>query len=1057
MSGLFQPITAEQLFAWVFSELDARGSVFGIPRERFFVPRDNAPYETTVFGHRLETPVGPAAGPHTQMAQNIVAAWLCGARYIELKTVQTLDELDVAKPCIDMEDEGYNVEWSQELNVRESVEEYVRAWVLIHALHHKFGFPGHAPGVVFNLSVGYDLAGIQQPNMQWFLDQMQNASEHKRVLVDQLARHYPAVTNLEIPDRLSDNVTLSTMHGCPPDEIESISTYLLQERSLHTLVKCNPTLLGPERVRKILNEDLGYADVMVPDAAFDHDLKYDDAVPMLRNLRTVADKCGREFGVKLSNTLEVENSRSIFDADEKTMYLSGRPLHAITVNLASDLADEFNDDLPMSFSAGASCFNVADLLASGMQTVTACSDLLKTGGYLRLLQYIENIETAITQSGATSLDDFRFAAQLGIREYAERAVSDPLNTKGTFDTAHTKTARELHSFDCIEAPCIDECPLSQKVPQYMRAVRDGDDAEALRIVRSDNPLPCMLGRVCDHLCEHTCVRNHLDEPLAIRDIKRFISDLEESPIAKPVSQARHRRVAIIGAGPGGMAAAKELAAAGCDVEVFEQYRYAGGMVGGAVPEYRLPNNVFERDLKPIEDLGVIFHYGQKAGRDFSLQQLRRDGFDDIVVMVGAQLSKMLGLEHEDCAGVTDALTFLRRARDDEPVGLGKRVGVIGAGDTAMDCARVAKRLSNSEVCLIYRRTIDQMPADREEIAHLLQEGVEVVEMCNPHRLVVEDGALRGLECRRMEYKGDRDASGRKVPHEVPGTEFEIHLDTLIQAISQNAMLDFLEGEAIDINERGYIDVNPLTFETSLAGVYAGGDASNEGPASIVKAAAAGKAIAASILAEGKLKSEAQTMESDGADVDTVSLLQRKSRRKWRVPAPQLPCDNRQSFDEVVITYDERQARAEASRCLDCDVYCSLCVGVCPNLALQTYETDPSASTVRQRYQVTVLADLCNECGNCTTFCPTAGKPYRDKPRLYLDREQFEAENDNAYMIFRNELEWSMDARFKGETHHMDLDGAQDATEPFATMKALLSGIANSTPQLPIADKKRHEA
>jgi putative selenate reductase len=321
MSELFQPISADQLFSWVFSELDTRASVFGIPRKHFFVPPDDAAYETSAFGHRIETPFGPAAGPHTQMAQNIVAAWLCGARYIELKTVQTLDELDVAKPCIDMEDEGYNVEWSQELKVHESVEEYVRAWILIHALHHKFGFPGDSPGVLFNLSVGYDLDGIQQPNMQWFLDQMQDAGEHKRELINRLAHYYPAVLDLDIPDRISDNVTLSTMHGCPPGEIESISTYLMKERGLHTLVKCNPTLLGSDRVRAILNDELRYRDVVVPDDAFAHDLRFDEAVPMLRNLRGVADECGLEFGVKLSNTLEVENFRPVFDAKEKTMYL----------------------------------------------------------------------------------------------------------------------------------------------------------------------------------------------------------------------------------------------------------------------------------------------------------------------------------------------------------------------------------------------------------------------------------------------------------------------------------------------------------------------------------------------------------------------------------------------------------------------------------------------------------------------------------------------------------------------------------------------------------------
>ena len=1069
MSELFQPIAAEQLFAWVFSELETRGSVFGIPRQNFFVPRPDAPFCSSAFGHPLETPFGPAAGPHSQMAQNIVAAWLCGARYIELKTVQTLDVLDVPKPCIDMQDEGYNVEWSQELKVHQSFDEYLRAWLLIHALHDKLGFPGDAPGIVFNMSVGYNLEGIQQANVQWFLDQMHDCSDYKEGMIDLLARHHPAARELPIPNRLSDNVTLSTMHGCPPDEIESISSYLLCERGLHTLVKCNPTLLGPERVRTILGDDLGFTDVIVPDVAFEHDPEFCDAVPMLRNLQAVAKKRDLEFGVKLSNTLEVENNRTVFDPAEKMMYLSGRPLHAITVNLAHELAEEFDGELLMSFSAGANCFNAPALLAAGLQTVTACSDLLKTGGYLRLKQYLQNTEDAFRTLGAAGIDDFILktagtdaslsdtgaAARLNLRRYAESTLVDPHNRKATFDTSHTKTSRDLGLFDCIRAPCTDECPLDQKVPAYMRAVHTGDFAAALDTVRDDNPIPCVLGRVCDHLCEQTCVRNHLDEPVAIRDIKRFITDRVPRSAADTPAIRKNGRVAIIGAGPGGMAAAVELAAAGIQVDVFEQQSYGGGMVGGAVPEYRLPQEVFDRDFDQLSELGVEVHYGMRAGHDFDLSQLRRDGFGQIVIMVGAQLSKTLQLEGEDCDGVMDALEFLRASREDRPIEFGDRVGVIGAGDTAMDCARVARRHSGGQVSLIYRRTVDQMPADREEIAHLLEEGIEVLELCKPQRLVVDGGKLRGLICRRMRYAGDRDASGRKIPHEIAGEDFELPLDTLIMAISQHAVLDFFGEEPVALNDRGYIEADPVTFETSVPGVYAGGDVVNDGPASIVKAAAAGKAIADSILGRRPAADAPPRLP----DIDTPALQLRRSHREWRVPAPLTPLEDRHDFREVVLTYDEEQARSEASRCLDCDTYCSLCVGVCPNLALLTYETEPADSPElpQQRFQVAVLADLCNECGNCTTFCPTAGAPYRDKPRLYLERSEFDAQTDNAFMVLRTAGGWAMDARLDGKAHHIEVDDQLDYTSggppdspADATLYALLRALRRSMPQLPVA-------
>ncbi len=784
----------------------------------------------------METPLGVAAGPHTQMAQNIIVSWLVGARFIELKTVQTLDELDVSKPCIDVQDEGYNVEWSQELRVFESFDEYLRAWVLIHALHRKLGFHGERPGMIFNMSVGYNLEGVLKPNVQWYLDTMADASAYLPAYVDIVARRCPEVRQIEIPTRISDTITLSTMHGCPPDEIERISLYLLQERKLHTSVKCNPTLLGAERVRSIINDELGFVDVPIPDLAFGHDLKYDDAVPMFHNLRRVAAEQDLVFGLKLSNTLEVENWRTMFGSEEM-MYLSGRALHPVTVNLATRLAEEFRGALMLSFAGGADCFNVTDLLAAGMTTVTVCSDLLKTGGYLRMLQYIENVQTAMDERAAVDLADLvarcavggdgfaefapllrwsaltdsglaldleacrslgqqlavsegpavdaiaawaaargmdgergqelaglvsKVLARLNLREYAARTRGDWRYRKDSFRTDRSKTSRELGLFDCIEAPCVDECPVDQKVPQYMEAVRKGEFVEAVRLTREDNPLPSILGQVCDHLCENTCIRSHLDQPLAIRQVKRFIMEQERQPVLFQQHRPTGVRVAIIGAGPAGLSAAQVLAYAGFSVTVAEAHPYPGGMVGGAIPAYRLPQAKIDQDLAVLEALGVEFRYSQVAGVDFSLDDLRAEGFEAIFVAVGAQLAKRLNLAGEDAEGVMDALQFLRSVRENEPVPIGARVGVIGAGDTAMDAVRSALRVGAREATLIYRRTVDQMPADREEIHACREEGVRFEELATPRALHVEDGRLVGLVCGRTEHRGDRDAAGRKI-------------------------------------------------------------------------------------------------------------------------------------------------------------------------------------------------------------------------------------------------------------------------------------------------------
>jgi putative selenate reductase len=909
------------------------------------------------------------------------------------------------------------------------------------------------------------------------------------------------------------------MHGCPPDEIEQISLYLIEERKLHTSVKCNPTLLGPDRVRGIINDDLGFSDVPVPDEAFGHDLKYVDAVPMFHNLRRAAAAQGVQFGLKLSNTLEVENWRGRFEGDGM-MYLSGRALHPVTANLAAKLTEEFRGDLMLSYAGGADCFNVTDLLSAGMTTVTVCSDLLKTGGYLRLLQYVEHLGAALESADARDVPDLaarraiggdgfeefvpllrwsamtdstlaldeadcasiadalraaddpvadtvrawaaerelgeeraavlvdlvgRVCARLNLRHYASDVRRDWRYQKASFRTDRSKTPRELGLFDCIAAPCVDECPVDQNVPLYMNAVRDGDFAEAVRLTRMDNPLPSILGQVCDHLCETTCIRTHLDQPLAIRHMKRFIMEQEGQPLI-PLQQPAHgARVAIIGAGPAGLSAAQELAAAGFGVTVFEAHAYPGGMVGGAIPEYRLPQERIDQDMALLRGLGVDIRYGQTAGVDFTLDELRADGYEAVFVAVGAQLAKQLGLPGEEAEGVMDALRFLRSVREGSPVAVGPRVGVIGAGDTAMDAVRSALRVGAESASLIYRRTVDQMPADPEEIHACREEGVGIVELARPAALHVEEGRLVGLVCTRTEYRGERDAAGRKTPFDVPDSEFEIPLDTLVLAISQHSVFDFFGSTMPELTRAGYIDVDPFSFETSIAGVYAGGDVAGEGPSSIVKAAAEGKAVARAII-EAQGAGEAAEAVPGQERVDLHEMVKRRARREYRVPIEFTPTSERGGFEQTVVGYSAAQAMAEADRCLDCHTICSLCVGVCPNMALMTYESAPctaalpalrdedgtltagerTAFRAEQSLQIAVLTDFCNECGNCVTACPTSGEPYRDKARLYLDRSDFEAESDNAFMLLED---GSIEGRYAGETHRLALNGTAEYTTP----------------------------
>ena len=1063
MSDRFQPIPMPALVDWIAQELEQRGRIFGVPRELFFRPAPGDAFTRELYGARLETPFGVAAGPHSQMAQNIVVAWLCGARFIELKTVQTLDDLEVSKPCIDVEDEGYNVEWSQELKVEQSFDEYLRAWVIVHALHDALGFPGR-PGVVFNISVGYNLEGLKKPNVRWFLDRMRDAGDLLDQHVDAVARRFPRVRALDVPRRVSNSVTLSTMHGCPPDEIGRISRHLIEDHGLHTSVKLNPTLLGPARVREILNRELGFAQVTVPDEAFGHDLKWADAQPLLDDLRAVAAAKGVTFGVKLSNTLEVLNHRRVFSEKEKMMYLSGRPLHALTVNLADLIAKRYEGGLLMSFAGGADAFNAAHLLRAGMSTVTTCTDLLRSGGYLRLLQYVENTRSAMAAIGARSIDglvvesarrdawptdargrsaaidpvraagDLVPSALANLARYAASVTGEAEYLRDTHHRSRSKTPRTLGLFDCIEAPCMDECNIDQQVPTYMQLVREGRYEEAVAVTREDNALAGVLGRACDHRCESTCVRVHYDEPLAIREMKRFIMDHEPEPIASDLAVRRGAKVAVVGAGPCGLSAAYFLAKAGYEATVYEAHDKSGGQVSGTIPTYRLPMLPIEQDERFLASIGVKVVHGRPIGAGFSVADLRAEGAKYVVVAAGAQRGARLGLSGDDAAGVHDGLGFLRAVRDGRAPSLGKTVVVVGGGDVAMDCARTARRVGGGRVCVVYRRSRDEMPAQREEVVDLLEEGCELLQLHAPVALRVEGGRLRAMTLEKMTL-GPADASGRRRPV-ATGETFDLEVDNLLLAIGQRTDLALFGAEPPRLDASGYVAVDPATRETSIAGVFAGGDVIGESPLSIVKAMGDGKQIAAEI----RLREEGFVAPKKPArEVDPVELLRRRAERVHRVPAHHLPIADRTGFAEVLVGYGEAEAQEEAARCLDCDVYCSVCVSVCPNLAFFTYESrartaslatlerrgdayvagpDRTPFAAAQAHQVAVLTDFCNECGNCTTFCPTAGAPYRQKPRLYVHEGEFLAQADNAFQLCRDGGAVSIRGRFGGATHEL---------------------------------------
>jgi putative selenate reductase len=409
-------------------EVEVSKAIFDLPIRKWHIPTHEHDFTTLHFSRAASTPLGPAAGPHTQLAQNIVLSWLGGGRIIELKTVQVRDRLDIPRPCIHVPNVGFNVEWSQELRVRESALEYAKAAYLIQILKDTKGFGVFATDsgldTVLDVSIGYDLDGIRSEKVTSFIRMMQEPEPLFDELRVQLTGDLSEFRDVGLPRPLSDCVTVSTFHGCPADQIESIARYLIGTLGLHTTIKLNPTLLGFEALSELLVERLGYGSLELRRDAFDQDLKYDDAIEVFRQLRSLAERHGSAIGAKFTNSLVVTNNPAFFPTQrEPYMYLSGPPLHVISMNLMQRFREDLGLEFPVSFSAGIDARNFSDAVACGMVPITTCTDLLRQGGYGRFPSYLRALGRAMERLGVSGRDAYVLAANGHGAEAVEAAFS----------------------------------------------------------------------------------------------------------------------------------------------------------------------------------------------------------------------------------------------------------------------------------------------------------------------------------------------------------------------------------------------------------------------------------------------------------------------------------------------------------------------------------------------------------------------------------------------------------------------------------------------------------
>ncbi|MCR4677017.1 MAG: putative selenate reductase subunit YgfK [Sphaerochaetaceae bacterium] len=1029
MGDKMRPVPFQELMERVFTEYRNHESIFGIHKDSFY---SDGGHGIEVFGQKCATPLGPAAGPHTQLAQNIIASYLVGGRFMELKTVQIMDYLGernmIAKPCIDARDECHNVEWSTEYTLPMAYDEYLKAWFVLHVLHALMTGKKE-PDFIFNMSVGYNLEGIKEPKMQTYINGMMDArtsplfeeyKEQLKALIEE--GEFFAGTDFEknakalkgLVDSISPNIcpstTISTMHGCPPKEIEAICSYMLTEKHLNTFVKLNPTLLGYDKVREIL-DSIGFEHVGLRRETFEHDLQFPDAVAMLHRLVKLAEKEKLGFGVKLTNTLANINDGSVLPGEER--YMSGRALMPASITVAAKLSEEFEGKLPISYSGGATAFTVKDIFDTGIRPITLATDMLKPGGYSRMKQMAEILDK---ESGTWGKKDIDSKA---VRELAETAKEKKFLQKDFRGFDKAKADDELPLFNCYIAPCKEACPIHQDIPDYVSLVGEGRYAEALAVIYEDNALPNITCNICDHQCQFHCSRMDYEGPVQIRQMKKIAVEKgtkEYMKMWEAPEDPTDIKAAVVGAGPAGLSAAYFLARSGFDTTIYEKAPNAGGVVANIIPKFRIAPEAVQADIDFVKAHGVKFVFDADRD-DTTVAALKKAGYDYIYYAVGAEKDNEIKIEG-DTSAVLGSLEFLEKFMAGEAK-LGAHVVVTGGGNTAMDCARAAIRCKGvKDVSVVYRRSKKEMPADPEEFEMAMEDGVKFYFLNNPK--AIENGKLT---CSTMKL-GEPDASGRRRPVET-GETIILDCDNLITAIGEHAAFEEITWYGIPCNEKGWPKVNKDTNETEVEGVYAVGDMAS-GPSTVVRCiASARKAVEATldkVLSDDESVCDCGNPDCDGTCEECDSDYS-DEEEGYEEAEDKFFRDIQDRKTHLCVKAEkvckdmEQFAKQESKRCMDCTYLCNKCVDVCPNRAnvaidmrFSEYSDDP--------FQILHIDAYCNECGNCATFCNHNGKPYRDKFTVFNREDDFENSTNNGFIADADQVK----VRLFGNIINCHIDG-----------------------------------
>ena len=577
--------------------------------------------------------------------------------------------------------------------------------------------------------------------------------------------------------------------------------------------------------------------------------------------------------------------------------------------------------------------DIVDMAHSYLKEVQRLSCGECSVGYLGVKVMLDTLTRMVNGQGTKKDVDLLRWLGNGIKkgntkcDFCALAVTPIVDTVNYYQDEYTKliggkgAAPKSVYITRVTAPCMEACPAHQDAPGYIELIRNRRYPEALEVIRKTNCFPGVTGRACVAFCEDNCVRGDIDKPIAIRALKRVPADYEVATGSKPEFEkkpAGESKVAVIGAGPAGLAASYNLALMGHKVTVYDEQTSAGGMVQVGIPDYRLPKDALSREVDIMRDLGVEVELNTRVGKDVTLEQLSAQGFKAIFLAAGAHIGRELGMEAE---GVIDGVKFLHDVNAGEEVNARDRVIIIGGGNVAIDCARTCLRSGFKDVNIVYRRSRAEMPARSEEVEAAESEGAKITFLAAPVKVLAGGDGIAGVECVRMEL-GEPDDSGRRRPIPVKGSEFTIETDMVIPAIGEKPDLSFIRDKAINTTEQGTLVIDKASYQTSVPGIFAGGDCVT-GAATIIEAIAAGNRAASSIdryLQSGKATPSDEYMVENW--LNAVALNRQRdgrivARKERQSPEELAVADRNLNFNEVEQVFVPETAAEEAERCLRC--------------------------------------------------------------------------------------------------------------------------------------------